>query len=153
MVGGNLSISIENSTFDVEILNDFTLPATDCPADEPVPDDVEICGNQKHFLKVMKQDIQIAKAGIEYLVDNFDADPGETFKLSKNQFEVKHNFNKPKLFYHINCHNKKRWSIPPGKSFLSCVVSFSVQLIFGSPCTCNFCCNKKYSCLAIVTFQ
>ncbi len=110
--------------FDVAILNEFTLPGTDCPGDEPVPNDVRICCNQQDFLKVIKQDIWIAKPEIEYLVDNFDADPGETFKLPKDQFEVKHNFNKPKLFYHINCHNKEHWAIPPGKSSLGCVVFF-----------------------------
>ncbi len=52
LVEGNLFISVENSTFNVAILNEFILPGTDCPADEPVPDDVGICGNQEHFLIV-----------------------------------------------------------------------------------------------------
>ncbi len=108
--------------FNVAILNEFSLPGTDCPSDEPVPNDVEICGNQKHFLKVIKRDIWIAKQEIEYLVHNFDADPGETFQLPKYQFEVMHNFNNPKLFYHINCHNKKHWAIPLGKTSLSCAI-------------------------------
>ncbi len=75
LVEGILSLSIENSKFHVAILNEFNLPGTDRPGDEPVPNDVGICGN----LKVAKQDIWIAKPEIEYLVDNFDADAGETF--------------------------------------------------------------------------
>jgi len=61
--------------FDVAILNEFTLHGTDHPGNESVPNDVGTCGN----LKVAKQDIWIAKPEIEYLVDNFDADAGETF--------------------------------------------------------------------------
>ncbi len=118
LVEENLSLPIKNSMINVAILNEFTLPGTELPSDKPVPNDVVICGNQKRFLKVTKQDIWIAKPEIEYLVDNFDADPGETFKLPKDQFEVKHNFNKPKIFYHINCHKKEHWVIPPGKSSL-----------------------------------
>ncbi len=56
------------------------MPGTDHPGDEPVPNDVGIHGNQKRFLKVTKQDIWIAKPEIENLVENFDADPGETIK-------------------------------------------------------------------------
>ncbi len=59
LVEGNLSISIENSMFDVAILNEFILPGTDCPGDEPVHDDVGICGNQKRFLNVTKRDINL----------------------------------------------------------------------------------------------
>ncbi len=55
LVEGNFSLSIENSIFNVAILNKFTLPGTDRPGDEPVPNDVGICGNQKRFLKVTKQ--------------------------------------------------------------------------------------------------
>ncbi len=124
LVEENLSLPIKNSMINVAILNEFTLPGTELPGDKPVPNDVVICGNQKRFLKVTKQDIWIAKPEIEYLVDNFDADPGEAFKLPKDLFGVKHNFNKSKLFFHIHCHNKEHWAILPCKSSLNCGLFF-----------------------------
>ena len=45
LVEENLSLPIKNSMINVAILNEFTLPGTDCPGDEPVPNDVRICCN------------------------------------------------------------------------------------------------------------